>query len=164
MRPAPLPPPSFAAATCFAAASFVVLAAAAATFVVHAAAAAAYSPVDVSICVFLPPFRGGIPQDMILRSFLPLRIGSTYKVQPGDTLARIAARLRTTVKKILEVNPDIKTPQIESNQVSLFACLSRDLSLYLHPLNPIPPLPLSVLLVLFITVFLREIMRNRRCA
>jgi hypothetical protein len=72
------------------------------------------------LCIyFSPDFLGGIPQDMILRSFLPLRIGSTYKVQPGDTLARIAARLRTTVKKILEVNPDIKTPQIESNQVSL---------------------------------------------
>jgi hypothetical protein len=94
------------------------------------------------LCVhFSLDFFGGIPQDMILRSFLPLRIGSTYKVQPGDTLARIAARLRTTVKKILEVNPDIKTPQIESNQVSLFACLSRDLSLYLHPLNPILPPP-----------------------
>lgn len=56
-------------------------------------------------------------QDMILRSFLPVVIGSTYKVQPGDTLARIAARLRTTVKKIMEVNPDMHTPEIEPNQV-----------------------------------------------
>ena len=56
-------------------------------------------------------------QDVILRSFLPVVIGSTYKVQPGDTLARIAARLRTTVKKILEVNPDMHSPEIEPNQV-----------------------------------------------
>ena len=32
-------------------------------------------------------------------------------------LARIAARLRTTVKKIMEVNPDMHTPEIEPNQV-----------------------------------------------
>jgi hypothetical protein len=57
--------------------------------------------------------------DLILRSFLPVVIGSTYKVQPGDTLARIAARLRTTVKKILEVNPDMHSPEIEPNQVGL---------------------------------------------
>jgi len=54
--------------------------------------------------------------DMILRSFLPVVIGSTYKVQPGDTLARLAARLRTTVKKIMEVNPDMHSPNIEPNQ------------------------------------------------
>ena len=65
--------------------------------------------------------------DLILRSFLPVVIGSTYKVQPGDTLARIAARLRTTVKKILEVNPDMHSPEIEPNQVGLspFASCSR---------------------------------------
>ena len=41
--------------------------------------------------------------DLILRNFLPVAVGSTYEVQPGDTLSAIAARLRTTVKKILEV-------------------------------------------------------------
>jgi hypothetical protein len=68
---------------------------------------------------------------MILRSFLPLTIGSTYKVQPGDTLARVAARLRTTVKKILEVNPDMHSAaDIEVNQVPLPLPLPLSLSLW----------------------------------
>jgi len=54
--------------------------------------------------------------DTILRSFLPVTIGSTYKVQPGDSLSRIAARLRTTVKKILEVNPDMASTDIDVDQ------------------------------------------------
>ena len=32
--------------------------------------------------------------DHLIRSFLPITIGSTYRVQPGDTLSRVAARLR----------------------------------------------------------------------
>ncbi|KAJ1487764.1 hypothetical protein T484DRAFT_1785707, partial [Baffinella frigidus] len=54
--------------------------------------------------------------DRLLRSFLPISIGSTYRVQPGDTLGRIAARLRTTVKKVLEVNPDMHTDEIDPGQ------------------------------------------------
>ena len=73
--------------------------------------------------------------DMILRSFLPVVIGSTYKVQPGDTLARIAARLRTTVKKILEVNPDMQSPEIEPNQeVCVMPCTEE--AYKDAPLNP----------------------------
>lgn len=49
--------------------------------------------------------------DLILRNFLPVAVGSTYEVQPGDTLSAIAARLRTTVKKILEVNPDMTSAE-----------------------------------------------------
>jgi len=85
-------------------------------------------------------------QDTILRSFLPIVIGSTYKVQPGDTLARIAARLRTTVKKILEVNPDMHSPEIEPNQVCtlllyrqrichscrVYVCFGNDWFLYIY--------------------------------
>ena len=84
----------------------------------------------------------GWEQDLILRSFLPVVIGSTYKVQPGDTLSRIAARLRTTVKKILEVNPDMHSPEIEPNQVS--TTLYYDYSILSPPHDPLPAPPPSI--------------------
>mmetsp|Transcript_12635 Transcript_12635/g.19879 ORF Transcript_12635/g.19879 Transcript_12635/m.19879 type:complete len:610 (+) Transcript_12635:235-2064(+) len=76
--------------------------------------------------------------DMILRSYLPLAIGSIYTVQPGDTVSRIAARLRTTVKKVLEVNPDMESTDIEPLQeLCIMPCTEnpfRD-----SPLNPYQP-------------------------
>ena len=53
----------------------------------------------------------------------------------ADTLARIAARLRTTVKKILEVNPDMQSPEIEPNQeVCVMPCTEE--AYKDAPLNP----------------------------
>jgi hypothetical protein len=61
--------------------------------------------------------------DHLIRSFLPITIGSTYRVQPGDTLSRVAARLRTTVKKVMEVNPDMTSDELEAGQeVCIMPC------------------------------------------
>mmetsp|Transcript_38019 Transcript_38019/g.97162 ORF Transcript_38019/g.97162 Transcript_38019/m.97162 type:complete len:711 (-) Transcript_38019:13-2145(-) len=76
--------------------------------------------------------------DLILRNYLPVAVGSTYEVQAGDTLSSIAARLRTTVKKILEVNPDMITTDIaEGQEVCVMPCT---LNPYKDtPLNPYIP-------------------------
>eukprot|EP00960_Hanusia_phi_P058872 764002-Hanusia_phi.AAC.7 len=48
-----------------------------------------------------------LPQpNSVLHSDVVLRIGSIYKVQRADTLVVIAARFQTTVKKLMQVNPN----------------------------------------------------------
>lgn len=45
--------------------------------------------------------------DTILPSSTVLNVGPIYKVQAGDTLQALASRFRTTVKKLMSVNPDV---------------------------------------------------------
>jgi hypothetical protein len=45
--------------------------------------------------------------DAVLEQDNCLNVGPLYRVQNGDTLVTLASRFHTTVKKILEVNPDI---------------------------------------------------------
>uniref|UniRef100_A0A7S0NF34 LysM domain-containing protein n=1 Tax=Hanusia phi TaxID=3032 RepID=A0A7S0NF34_9CRYP len=76
--------------------------------------------------------------DLILRNYLPIVIGSTYKVQLGDTLSRVAARLRTTVKKILEVNPDMTSTDLFIDQeICVMPCTENPYAG--APLNPYIP-------------------------
>ena len=39
-----------------------------------------------------------------------LNIGPIYKFQLGDTMMGIAGRFRTTIKSLLDLNPDILNP------------------------------------------------------
>lgn len=36
-----------------------------------------------------------------------VRLGPVYRAKPGDTLAAIAARFRTTMRSLLSLNPDV---------------------------------------------------------
>ena len=45
--------------------------------------------------------------DWIADSNSIINLGPVYRVQPGETLAALAALFRTTVKKLLDVNPDV---------------------------------------------------------
>ncbi|EKX40605.1 hypothetical protein GUITHDRAFT_113391 [Guillardia theta CCMP2712] len=76
--------------------------------------------------------------DLVLRNYLPVVIGSTYKVQLGDTLSRVAARLRTTIKKILEVNPDMTSTDLFIDQeICVMPCTENPYAA--APLNPYIP-------------------------
>ncbi len=37
-----------------------------------------------------------------------MNLGPVYRVKPGETLADLAARFRTTVKSLLSLNPDVQ--------------------------------------------------------
>ena len=39
-----------------------------------------------------------------------LNIGPIYKFQTGDSLMAVAARFRTTIRSLLDLNPDILDP------------------------------------------------------
>ncbi len=36
-----------------------------------------------------------------------VRLGPVYRVKPGETLAGLAGRFRTTVRRVLALNPDV---------------------------------------------------------
>lgn len=47
--------------------------------------------------------------DWIADSNSIINLGPLYRVQPGETLQQLAALFRTTVKKLLDINPDVAT-------------------------------------------------------
>jgi len=53
-----------------------------------------------------------------------LNIGPVYKFQPGDSLMSIAGRFRTTIKSLLDLNPDITDPAVvrTGQEVCLIPC------------------------------------------
>ena len=53
-----------------------------------------------------------------------LNIGPIYKFQVGDSLMGIAARFRTTVRSLLDLNPDIHDPETvqEGQEVCMVPC------------------------------------------
>jgi len=52
-----------------------------------------------------------------------LNIGPIYRLQPGETLMAVAARFRTTVKVLLDLNPDILADSVQAGQeVCLIPC------------------------------------------
>ncbi|TMK77002.1 MAG: LysM peptidoglycan-binding domain-containing protein [Actinobacteria bacterium] len=42
--------------------------------------------------------------------------GRYYAVQPGDTLGRIAGRFRTTVERLLALNPGVQPTALHAGQ------------------------------------------------
>jgi len=49
--------------------------------------------------------------DTISNGFSIINLGPVYRVQPGEDLAGLAYLFRSTVKKLLDVNPDIPSPE-----------------------------------------------------
>ena len=53
-----------------------------------------------------------------------LNIGAIYKFQHGDSLMGVAGRFRTTMKRLLKLNPDIDNPDAvqPGQEVCLVPC------------------------------------------
>ena len=53
-----------------------------------------------------------------------LNIGPIYRLEDGETLAGVAAQFRTTVRSLLELNPDIHGPESvhAGQEVCLIPC------------------------------------------